>query len=249
MEKLAERLVWARARAQLTQQELAKKSGVGQSTIASWESGARETGRKISVVADALGVNPLWLAEGRGEAIAGVVHARASATTDEPDTLYRLPYIGRGTRVSVDGATDEEMIPIKRVTLQLEAGFPGFEADRDFEDGGVINLPRKWIEQNDLVPQCLIAIKVHGASMEPMFFEDDVVVVNIADTKPVSGNVYAINFNGQAMVKQMVLAGPDWWLHSFNPAKEYSRVMCRGGECIVIGRVVHQSARSLIGRL
>lgn len=67
MKKLAERLAWARERSGMTQQELAEKSRVAQSTIASWESGARETGRKISSVADALGVNALWLSEGRGE--------------------------------------------------------------------------------------------------------------------------------------------------------------------------------------
>lgn len=176
-------------------------------------------------------------------------HREAAAEQHLPEAPTSLPFIGRGTRVSVDVESEEEMIPIKKVTLQLEAGFPGFEADRDFEDGGFVSLPRKFIEQHELVPQCLIAIRVRGASMEPMFFEDDVVVVNIADTRPVSGNIYAINFEGQALVKQMIKAGPDWWLHSFNPAREYGRVLCRGGECIVIGKIIHQGPRSLIGKL
>lgn len=63
---LKSRLAWARERAGLTQQQLAKEAKIAQSTIASWESGARRTGRKISVIARHLGVDPIWLSEGVG---------------------------------------------------------------------------------------------------------------------------------------------------------------------------------------
>lgn len=171
----------------------------------------------------------------------GKTELPARTTTD-------LPYIANASRILVD-APSVDSIPIRKVSLRLQAGFPGFETDREFEDGGIVNLPRKWIEENDLIPQCLLAIKVRGASMEPMLFEDDTVVINIADTKPTNNDLFAINFNGQAIVKQMVREGRDWWLHSFNRDPEYVKVACREGECIIIGRVVHQSARSLIGRL
>lgn len=64
--KLKDRLAWARARAEMTQQDLAKASKVAQSTIASWENGARETGRKITALAQPLDVDELWLATGTG---------------------------------------------------------------------------------------------------------------------------------------------------------------------------------------
>lgn len=67
MKTLAERLTWARTEAKITQQELARGAGVAQSTIASWESGARATGRKITVIAAYLGVDPIWLLDGKGE--------------------------------------------------------------------------------------------------------------------------------------------------------------------------------------
>ena len=43
---------------------------MAQSTIGSLESGTRQTGRKIVTIANALEVDPLWLAEGRGEPVA-----------------------------------------------------------------------------------------------------------------------------------------------------------------------------------
>ncbi|MYM34899.1 helix-turn-helix domain-containing protein [Duganella sp. FT94W] len=67
--KLKDRLAWARAQKGMTQQELAAASKVAQSTIASWENGARETGRKITALAEPLGVDELWLATGKGEPI------------------------------------------------------------------------------------------------------------------------------------------------------------------------------------
>jgi phage repressor protein C with HTH and peptisase S24 domain len=231
-------------------------------TIGGFTEFGRTVGMEASQVSQLIGKNPVknignsiarrievafakpegWLDQTHGifqDAVEDAVPART--TTD-------IPYVSSASRVLVD-APIVDTIPVRRVALRLQAGFPGFETDRDFEDGGIVNLPRQWIEQHDLVPQCLLAIKVRGASMEPMLFEDDVVVINIADTKPTNNDLFAINFNGQAVVKQMIREGRDWWLHSFNRDPQYTKVACRDGECLIIGRVVHQSSRSLIGRL
>ena len=167
--------------------------------------------------------------------------------TSDPD-FSSLPYLSGVRRVSV-GEDEHGQVPIKRVNLKLQAGFPGFEADQNFEDGGTMNVPLNWIEENGLVPQCLLAIKVRGESMEPLFFEDDVVVINIADTKPVSNEIYAINHDGKPVVKQLVYESGDWWLYSMNRKPEFARRICRGGECIIVGKVVYQGPRSLRGRL
>jgi phage repressor protein C with HTH and peptisase S24 domain len=140
-------------------------------------------------------------------------------------------------------------IPIKRVQLKLQAGITGFETQPDDSDGGTIDFPIDVIEQNDFVAQCLIAIRVRGRSMEPMLFEDDVVVINIADTKPVSGEIYAINFDGEAVVKQLIFQSKDWWMYSINQAGDFPRRLCRGGDCIIVGRVVYQPGRMLTRRL
>ena len=66
MDTFASRLQYARGLRQLSQAALARKCNLSQSAIASYESGARRDTSKILVLADALGVNALWLSTGRG---------------------------------------------------------------------------------------------------------------------------------------------------------------------------------------
>ena len=142
-------------------------------------------------------------------------------------------------------------LPVKRVKLRLQAGITGFESqpDNGEGDGDTIEMPLDIIEEYDFVPHCLLAIRVRGRSMEPMLFEDDTVVINIADTKLVSGEIYAINFDGEAVVKQLIHQGRDWWMCSINQNGEFPRRLCRSGDCIIVGRVVYQPGRILTRRL
>lgn len=66
MYSLADRLKLARETKGLSQQQLADRVGVSQSTIGNLEAGTRQSARKLPQIADALGVNALWLSEGRG---------------------------------------------------------------------------------------------------------------------------------------------------------------------------------------
>lgn len=56
----------ARTKAGLSQAALAFKAGVAEGVIGNIESGRSKSMRKLTAVANALNVNPAWLAEGRG---------------------------------------------------------------------------------------------------------------------------------------------------------------------------------------
>ena len=76
MKTLQERLIWARGQkaerdgVEFTQQDLANKAGVSQGNIAHLESGRTKTARNLVRIAEALGVAPTWLAEGKGKPFA-----------------------------------------------------------------------------------------------------------------------------------------------------------------------------------
>jgi phage repressor protein C with HTH and peptisase S24 domain len=130
---------------------------------------------------------------------------------------------------------------IQKVTeLKLRAGITGFQVEPDRRDGGIWELPTRWIEKHGYVPEHLIAIDVKGESMEPSLYDGDLVVVNTADVTPVSGHVYAVNYEGEAVIKRLVRDAGQWYLSSDNPAPKYGRRLCRSEDCIIVGRVVRR---------
>jgi len=142
---------------------------------------------------------------------------------------------------------DTDTVGVRLVTLKLRAGVSRFGTEPVVEDGGSIRIPRVDLERGKLNADKLIAIQVRGQSMEPLMFEDDVIVIDPTDKKLVNRELYALNFDGDCCVKQMVKRNGEWYLHSVNP--DFGPVNARSGEFSVIGRVVYQPGRSLRGRL
>jgi phage repressor protein C with HTH and peptisase S24 domain len=138
---------------------------------------------------------------------------------------------------------DADFVQIQMVKLRLSAGITGYQAEPEERDGGTLGLRRAWIERHGLNAAHLIAILVKGESMEPSLYEDDIVIVDTLDTKPVDGAVYAFNYEGEAVVKRLTRDAGQWWLTSDNPdQRRYHRKLCKGAECLLIGRVVRKES-------
>lgn len=88
---LADRLKTERERLEMTQVDLARKSGVSQGTIGNLEAGLRKSARNLAQIAAALGVSALWLAEGRGPRLLGAggdqVRMSLAESPGAPDPL------------------------------------------------------------------------------------------------------------------------------------------------------------------
>ncbi|MEH6434326.1 S24 family peptidase [Massilia sp. DD77] len=146
-------------------------------------------------------------------------------------------------RVRVVDSDDPALTHIPKVKLRLSAGISGFEIEPERFDGSTTTVPTNWIERNNYSRENLIAIRVRGESMEPTLYEDDLVVINIADTSPVDSGVYAINYEGEPVVKRLSRDAGQWWLTSDNPdQRKYHRKLCQGNDCIIVGRVVRRES-------
>jgi phage repressor protein C with HTH and peptisase S24 domain len=133
----------------------------------------------------------------------------------------------------------------KVLDIRLSAGINGFGFELDPKDDGSWDVPTRWIEKNRLVPSQLFAIEVRGESMEPSLYEGDLVIIDTSDTKLVNGLVYAVNFEGEAVIKRIIREGGQWYLHSDNPSPRHPRLLCRSGDCKVIGRVVRRETEQI----
>lgn len=69
MASVGERIKERRTELKLKQGEVAKRAGISQATLSDLENDPRAKTREVAKIAAVLGVNALWLAEGRGEKI------------------------------------------------------------------------------------------------------------------------------------------------------------------------------------
>jgi len=237
---IGSRIREARLAAKLTQKALAQRVGMAQASLSELETGESQGTTMVASFAAALGVNALWLETGKGAMLGGNAAAASEAPFIETDTLFP-----GAVRVVVGNEPDTIAVP--RVRLRLRAGIAQFDTEPDMNGDGHEQMPRAVLTALRLDPRNLLALRVRGMSMEPMLFEDDVIIIDKSDTKPVSREVYAVNFNGEACIKQLIYRSGDWYLHSINP--DHGPVNVKSGQCSLVGRVVYQPGRVVTGRL
>lgn len=162
---------------------------------------------------------------------------------DAPATAPQGDLPPGARRVHEAAADDPTLTQIMKVTIKVQAGITGFRVEPEYHDGRTMGVPTDWVRGERFVASDLLAITVRGESMEPSLFDGDVIVVNTGDKKLVDGAVYAVNYEGEVVVKRMARDAGMWWLTSDNQdQRKYHRKSCKGAECIVIGKVVRKES-------
>lgn len=163
--------------------------------------------------------------------------AAAARHLESPQALTEI--LPGAMRVVIAEPGDPDFYEIPKVQLVLSAGMTGFQTVPEIYDGSKLSISKNWVDRHGYVPGRLIAIRVKGDSMEPNLYDGDQVIINTADTRMEDGAVFAVNFEGQAVVKRLARDRGEWWLTSDNPDQvRHRRKSCREGECIIIGRIV-----------
>jgi phage repressor protein C with HTH and peptisase S24 domain len=222
--------------------EVARAANVSATTLNYWLNDVNGiSAARARLVGSFLGVNPYWLETGQGQ----MYEPLHEVPKDES------PFVEHETEVEglrpVRAGEDPDVVSIPRVKLKLRAGVAQFDTEPDMNGDGHELVPRALVAALGLNPANLIAMRVRGESMEPMMFEDDVVIVDKSDTKPISREVYAVNFDGEACIKQLLFRGGQWYLNSLHP--DHGPVNVKSKPCSIVGRVVIQPTRVLTGRL
>ena len=214
----------------MTQKELAAKVGIKQPTLSELETGESAGTTNVASLAAALGVSALWLETGKGERSAATLVAPSAAPVPLPGA----------SPVGVIDDEDPDVVDVPLVRLKLSAGIMGYMGEPEQGVLRRIRLEKLWLQERGLFPENLIAIRVKGESMSPRIEEGDIVVVNTGDRRAQEGAVFAINFDGEPVIKRMARRAGRWYLDSDNPdQKAYPPKVCEANQCLLVGKVVH----------
>jgi phage repressor protein C with HTH and peptisase S24 domain len=207
-----------RLRLGLTEQQFADLVGVSRGAVQQWERDGGTAPRRANqpAVAQALGIT--------------IAELMSAGAEPQPVDLDNHPDLTR----------------IRAVNLKLQAGLTGFAVESEIADSPPIFFRADWMAARGFKPYKLLALKVRGQSMEPTLYADDLVVANTADIEPKDGEVYAINYEGEAVIKRLVRDGGSWYLASDNAdQRRYPRKEWVDGNAIVIGRIVHRQSERI----
>lgn len=221
MDTLAKRLRFARKERELTQEQLAEASGVKQSDISKLERGTSQTTTGLVRLASALHCHPEWLDTGDG------------------------PIWITATPQAIALENNEEYPAIRRVKFKLSAGATGFAVEYENDDAAPIVFQRSWFERNGYRPDKMFAVRVANGSMNPGLYDGDTVVVNTEATTPKDGVVFAVNYEGELVIKRLIRDEGQWWLKSDNPDQQrYPRKKC-DEQSRIIGEIVHKQSEHI----
>jgi len=180
---------------------------------------------------------------GLGDALA----AKLEKAFGKPPGWFDIPVSAEQEPAQIDLDDSNDISRVRKVRLKLQAGVIGFAVEPDNDgDGPPIFFRNDWLQQRGYKPYHLIAIKVKGQSMETNLHEGDMVVVNTADTEPKDGEVFAVNYEGEPVIKRLARDRGTWWLASDNQDKgRYPNKECIEGSCIIVGRVIHKQSERI----
>lgn len=145
----------------------------------------------------------------------------------------------------IDLENNPDYPTIRRVQFKLSAGVSGFGVDYRGDMGPPIPFPKSWYERKGLTPSKLFATTVCNGSMEPGLYDGDTVIVNTAGVEPKDGRVFAVNYEGELVIKRLVRDDGQWWLSSDNPdQRRYPRKVCHEG-VVLLGEIVHKQSERI----
>lgn len=222
MSTLAERIQEALDDTGAIAADLARACGVKPLSVSAWLSGDTKSLKSSTAIraAEFLKVSQLWLTEGRGPK-----HPEGGPAAPQPPS--------------------SEFVPVRRVRLKVSAGVTGFCVEPLNGDGLPIFFRADWIASKRLRAERLLAVRVNGDSMSPGLYDGDLVVINTEEAEPRDGDVFVINYEGEAVIKRLRRDGGLWWLASDNPDKtRYADKRC-DEHAIVIGRVIYKQSEHI----
>lgn len=217
MDTLAQRLKGTRLDLRLSQQSLAKLAGVSQGTVGQIEIGRNKGSKHIIKIAQALHVNPNWLATGKGRKEASIDNYSERQTDSRYSNIgEELPLRGR--------------VPL----ISFVAAGNWSDAVDNFSPGNA----DAWIDTTVQIKQHTYALRVQGDSMEPKFPDGAIIIVEPEDEAK-NGSYVIVRQNGsEATFKQLIYDGAQAYLKPLNSRYPIMPLLIDATICGVVKQMV-----------
>lgn len=225
---------------------LAERCNISPQAITGWVKTGRIDKSNLIVLSELTTYRLEWLITGKG------LSHKVSAILPIDDMKYDFESTDKQrtdikktenqlTPISQDIEPGPNRVGIKHVSFRLQAGVSGFAFDPiDDDDPQLIYFNKSWLSKHRYQADKLLACTVRGDSMCPRINDGDLIVVNTDQQQPKDGVVFAINYEGELVVKRMKRDAGLWYLSSDNPDKtKYPDKLCAGDFCLVIGECVY----------
>lgn len=237
MKTLSERASYLLELAGNSTKELARIAGVRPASVSQWVNGPTKSLaiEPATRLAKHFGLNPMWISKGvglvRDISPSSDTHME-SGDAESPVLLISL-------------SEHPDLLSVPRVKFKLSAGVSGYAVEPEEGNGKPVFFRKDWFEMHNYKPEKLFSVRVSGNSMEPSLWDGDLVVINTADTGPHDGDVFAMNYEGEMVIKRMRRDAGEWWATSDNSdQRRFAPKRCTE-DVSIIGRVVYKQSERI----
>lgn len=138
-----------------------------------------------------------------------------------------------------------DLVAVPRVKFKLSAGVSGYAVESENGNGKPVFFRQDWFSTHHYNPAKLFAVRVSGASMETALWDGDLVVINTADTSPQDGEAFAINYEGEMVIKRLRRDSGEWLATSDNfDQRRFAPKRCTE-DVQIIGRVIYKQSERI----
>lgn len=237
----------------LSQSDLARALQVSPQAVQKWEAGGMPRPSRLADIAAALGVSVTFLLDQESQvfgypdyasrAMASFQYADPLPLSDETKQALRDQHKATSwAHIPVTLSEHPDLVDVPRVKFKLSAGVTGFAVEQDQGSGPPIFFRRDFFEDNGYRPDALLAVRVTGSSMEPSLWEGDLVVINTNDVSPSDGEPFALNYEGELVIKRLKRDAGEWWATSDNPdQRRFAPKRCTE-DVKIIGKAVYKQS-------
>lgn len=203
-----------------SQSDIAKAVGVSPTAITKIANGETKRSKYLPAIAKVLGVSEQWLIYGH-ESNANPT----SITVDEWDNSTVMP-------------NDMVAIPYL-IDMSLSAGKGALNGDIPYV-GAKLWYSKSFIKRKNACPEAVFCITVSGDSMDPVFAEGGIVMINTIDKEIIDGKPYAITYQGHDYIKYLRKM-PNDKVRVVSENSEYPAFDASIQDLEIIGRVIEYS--------